>query len=109
MIGADARSLRNGARQFSQRFAVPLNPAPIRNAPILFLIRTIEIPAAALRYLDRRMVVLLRDLRDQVVDAAWPHLQTSLGQRPFGRHRRLNLRVWIARATRVRLNFRSAE
>src|SRR6476469_5936256 len=68
MEGADPRSIGDGAGQFGEHFAVPLNPAPVRYAAML--IGSIEITAAALGDFDDGMVVLLRNLGDQVVHAA---------------------------------------
>ena len=59
-------------------------------------VRIIKIAATILADLNDGMVVLSRDLRDEVIDAARPNLQARFGQRTFGRHLDVDLCKRIA-------------
>ena len=58
MKGANPSSIGDRARQFREHFAVPLDATAVGNAAVFFLIGSIEIPAAALRDFDDRVVIL---------------------------------------------------
>ncbi len=75
MISSNARAVCYSTGKFRKRLAVPLNASRAGHATVL--IWPVEIAAAALRNLDDRVVVLLCDLCDQIVDAARPNFQTS--------------------------------
>ena len=96
MEGPNPRSIGDRARQFREHFAVPLDPAGVRDAAVLFLVGPIEITASALGDFDDRVVVFPLDLRNQVVHAPRPHFQTGIGQRAFRGHPRAETRVRIA-------------
>src|SRR5215469_13129927 len=102
-----ARPIRNRSRQFRKLLAEKFSSPRIRYASAL--IRPVEIPAATLRDLNNRVVVLARNLHHQVVDAARPHFQTRFRERTLRRHHRAESRIRIAPRRRVRLNFRAAE
>src|SRR5215467_9374231 len=109
MVGANTRAIRYRSRKFGQMLPVPINSAHVGNAPIFFVIRSVEVATTALGDLDDRMVVLLRDLRDEIVDALRPDFQPCFCQRALGGHGGSNSSVRIACASGVRLNLRSAE
>ena len=56
MIGTNPCTIRYRMGKLRQYLAVPVNPSRVRYAAILLVVRRVEISAAALRYLDDRMV-----------------------------------------------------
>src|SRR5947207_11151830 len=103
------RSIRNGARKFSQFLPEPLDSPCVRYSAIFFFVGSIKVAAAALRDFNRRMVVFTRDLHHQVVDSARPNLQARLRQRSLTGHLRTEPRVRIASRRGIHFNLGAAE
>src|SRR5437667_11912999 len=81
MEGAHPGSIGDRARQFRERFAVPLDTTPIRYATILRFIGSIEITTSALGDFDDRVVVLPCDLTDKVIHATRQHFKAGVCKR----------------------------
>ena len=74
MVCANPGAIRYRSGKFRQHLAIPMNASRVRYASVLLIVRRVEIAASALCYLDDRMVILLRDLGNQVVDSTRPYL-----------------------------------
>src|SRR5581483_1277035 len=89
-------AVANCARKLGQYLPKESRPALIGNAASFFCIRRVDITAAAFCDFDWRVIVFVRDLRDEIVDATWPDLELCVRERPFSRHHRMKARVGIA-------------
>ncbi len=84
MICTDMCPILYRSGEFRKHLTVPLNSPHIRDTAVLFVIGRVEIAAATLRDLNDGMVVLLRNLSDEIVDSAGPYLHAGICQRTLG-------------------------
>ena len=69
MKGPYVGSICDGTCQLREFIAEEIDTACVRNASAILLVWTIQIAASALGNLDYWMVILARDLHDEVDDA----------------------------------------